>query len=830
MRIGIVAPSPVPFVLGGAERLWNGLLTAINEETPHDADLIKLPSREHSLPELVATYASFARLDLSHFDLIISSKYPAWAVRHPRHVLYLQHRLRGLYDMYDMTGLPRHLGDAGPLIGEFQSRMRSMSDSSQLLEVAAHFDALTERIGADHPSLAFPGPLAREVVHAFDRVTLQPGAITRYAAISHTVAARPGYLPWGAQVRVVHHPSDLTGLHRESSDYFFTASRLDRAKRIDLIIEGMRHVRSDIRLLIAGTGPDSDRLRSLASGDPRIEFLGYVATEELVAHYARARAVPFVPFDEDLGLITLEAGLAMKPVITCTDSGGTTELVTDGVEGYVVAPDSELVGKAMARLAAHPDLAAQMGEAAFKRANRVTWDGVVEALVGDRVQSRPGRTRRPRRDKLVVTSTFPVHPRRHGGQLRAFHLYRSLTERFDVHVVSLVSSDQSGQQVTLADGFVEDLVPKTVDHDVAEAELYWSVGGIPVADISAAKFIERSPAYVNALRGALGDAVAVVLAEPFLYPALQLVRPDLPWAYDAYNVEADLKRMVLPSSDAADAAVEAVAAVEGAASRGASLVSACSSEDRDRLIERYGLQRDMAIVVPNGVDLASTPFTPLDRRHELGRRWLRSMSQPTSARDEQTLALFVGSGHPPNIEAVKRLARVAVRTPDVLYVIAGSVCQPLEDWLFPPNIVMLGVVSDEVKNLLLSAAHVALNPVEQGSGTNLKLVEYFAAGAPVVATPVGARGVLAVPGEHLEVVDLDSPDSFAAGVRAVAAGGQAVEDRIRSARRLAEQFDWQRIGETYCERLSAAFEDALVWASHTRPASTRPPAAWSQAC
>ena len=100
MRIAIVAPSPSPFALGGAEKLWWGLCSHLNEHTRHQADIIKLPSPEADLRSLLASYERFTALDLSGFDLVITGKYPAWMVGHPRHVVYMLHRLRGLYDAY----------------------------------------------------------------------------------------------------------------------------------------------------------------------------------------------------------------------------------------------------------------------------------------------------------------------------------------------------------------------------------------------------------------------------------------------------------------------------------------------------------------------------------------------------------------------------------------------------------------------------------------------------------------------------------------------------------------------------------------------------------
>ncbi len=114
--------------------------------------------------------------------------------------------------------------------------------------------------------VAFPGPFARAVVHALDRIGLAPRSVRRYFAISHTVAQREGYFPPGAAVEVVPHPSDLEGFRQEPGEFVFTASRLDGAKRLDLLITAYRQCRTDVPLVIAGEGPAGDALRALARG------------------------------------------------------------------------------------------------------------------------------------------------------------------------------------------------------------------------------------------------------------------------------------------------------------------------------------------------------------------------------------------------------------------------------------------------------------------------------------------------------------------------------------------------------------------------------------
>src|SRR3954453_5715341 len=116
MDVAIVAPCPIPYTIGGAENLWRSLQAHINEHTPHQAEQIKLPSREHTFWELVDSYRRFAELDLTGFDVVVSSKYPAWMVAHPRHVVYMVHKLRGLYDTYHFLQMPdRHPTEAAPV-------------------------------------------------------------------------------------------------------------------------------------------------------------------------------------------------------------------------------------------------------------------------------------------------------------------------------------------------------------------------------------------------------------------------------------------------------------------------------------------------------------------------------------------------------------------------------------------------------------------------------------------------------------------------------------------------------------------------------------------
>jgi glycosyltransferase involved in cell wall biosynthesis len=389
VNVVIVAPCHVPLVIGGAEKLWWGLLRHLNEQTPHHADIIKLPGPERNFWEVVESYRRFSELDLRDYDTIISGKYPAWMSDHPRHICYMLHPLRGLYDTYP-PGFPSRCEVGHPDVRALVRLTRSAEQSREALgECFERVERLRtpprrRRLRRPVPPevFAFPGPLIREIVQYFDRVAFRPGAVQRFCAISATVAGRAGYFPAGAEVTAVYPPSDLAGYRRpRRGRYLLTVSRLDAPKRVDLLIEAMRHVSAPVTLLIAGTGPEDQRLRELAAGDPRVRFLGYVNDDSLVELYSRALAVLFAPVGEDFGLVALEAMAAGKPVVTTGDAGGPSELVEHGRTGYIAEPEPQAIAEHVERILSDRRLARMMGARGRARAAEITWDGVAASLL-----------------------------------------------------------------------------------------------------------------------------------------------------------------------------------------------------------------------------------------------------------------------------------------------------------------------------------------------------------------------------------------------------------------------------------------------------------------
>jgi glycosyltransferase involved in cell wall biosynthesis len=341
MRIAVCSPQ-VPFSHGGAEVLAEQLVDELNARE-HEAALVTVPFKWYP-GERVLTQAFLWRLlDLDEtdgrpIDLVIATKFPSYVVRHPRKVVWLVHQFRQAYEL-DRTEL-----------GQFGE---STEDRA-----------------------------LRRAVHRLDRETL--GEATRLCAISRNVADRlRRSLGLEAEV-VLPPPQELDFRCDAYDDFFLSVGRLDRAKRVDLLLDALA-AEPGLRCVVAGEGPDRPRLEELARRhglDGRVRFAGRVDREELADLYANCLAVYYAPVDEDYGMVPYEAFLSEKPVVTTTDAGGPLDVVADRATGLVCAPRGEEIAGACRFLLDHPEDVRAWGKAGKAVAERVTWDHAIDRLLG----------------------------------------------------------------------------------------------------------------------------------------------------------------------------------------------------------------------------------------------------------------------------------------------------------------------------------------------------------------------------------------------------------------------------------------------------------------
>ena len=340
MRIAVCRPQ-VPFARGGAEIFTHRLVDELRARG-HDADLVSVPFKWYPGTRVLTQAFLWRMLDLEEadgqrIDLVVATKFPSYVVRHAEKRVWLVHQFRQAYEL------------DGTELGQF----------------------------GDSPD----DRAIRRKVQALDRVAL--GEASRLFAISQNVANRVE-ASTGLTAEVLPHPPQALEYRCENyGDFVLSVNRLDRAKRIDLLIEAAASDGS-LEIVIAGDGPDRERLERLASErglNGRARFTGRIGESELADLYARCLAVYYAPVDEDYGMVPLEAFLSEKPVLTTTDAGGPLEVVSDGSTGLVVTPDVAEIARALGWLREHRDEAATYGRAGKAIATEVTWDRAIGRLL-----------------------------------------------------------------------------------------------------------------------------------------------------------------------------------------------------------------------------------------------------------------------------------------------------------------------------------------------------------------------------------------------------------------------------------------------------------------
>lgn len=172
--------------------------------------------------------------------------------------------------------------------------------------------------------------------------------------------------------------------------YFLLPGRIMWAKNIELGIEAFTRLREEcveareFRLIIAGivdkkSEPYYDSLQKLAADCPEIEFVIHPDDERLFALYDCAYGILFTPFNEDWGIVPLEAMAYGKPVIA-VNRGGAMETVEHGKSGFLADPCRDDFARRMAALVMDPAMARQMGECGRSAVRRYDWTHFVEAV------------------------------------------------------------------------------------------------------------------------------------------------------------------------------------------------------------------------------------------------------------------------------------------------------------------------------------------------------------------------------------------------------------------------------------------------------------------
>jgi glycosyltransferase involved in cell wall biosynthesis len=345
----IVTTSAVPFYHGGNERLAGNLVKALDEAGYNAWPFFTPRNQYDSFSSLLGGYVSNRLIDLKGYpwknkiDQLISLTYPSYVIQHPNHVSWFTHRMREYYDLWDRWLAVR--------------------------------EGAMSRLGLR---------LQRKILRSIDDHYIS--RLKKLYCISSVVRDR--LKKWGDHdSEILYPPPDDDGNY--SSDvykpYIFALSRLTSMKRMHLLVDAMSLVKNKrVQAFIAGEGEEKDNLGVLIENlklSSRVKLLGKIGEAEKHKLLMECRGFFFAPYQEEYGIVAVEAMKRSKAVITSPDSGGPLDFVADGKSGLVAVPDAQSVADAIDRLAVDEETAVRLGRAAAETVRSICWKNVVKRIV-----------------------------------------------------------------------------------------------------------------------------------------------------------------------------------------------------------------------------------------------------------------------------------------------------------------------------------------------------------------------------------------------------------------------------------------------------------------
>ncbi|WP_079913850.1 glycosyltransferase family 4 protein [Paenibacillus sp. 32352] len=346
MKIAI-ASVQVPFIRGGAEYHAENLKIEL-QKRGYEADITTIPFKWYPAKAIVDSIMAVRLLDLTEvngkvIDRLIALKFPMYCVKHPNKVSWVLHQHRQAYELW------------GTEFGDLEK----MENGLEVRDIIRNAD----------------NTFLRESRHVFANSKTVANRLLKF----NDIDATPLY----------HPPTDYEKLKCDSfGDYVFYPSRLNEIKRQHLIIEAMKYTKSNVKLLLAGTGEEeyTNMLKKIIEKNnlhSKVKLLGRISEEEKIQYYSNACVVYNGPFEEDYGYVTLEGFYSRKPVITQKDSGGPLEFVKDDINGYVLENNPEMIAEKVDFLYLNKEKAKEFGQNGYDlmKSLKINWDHVIERLL-----------------------------------------------------------------------------------------------------------------------------------------------------------------------------------------------------------------------------------------------------------------------------------------------------------------------------------------------------------------------------------------------------------------------------------------------------------------
>lgn len=174
--------------------------------------------------------------------------------------------------------------------------------------------------------------------------------------------------------------------------------RLVKGKGLHLLIETLKNVRGNYKLIVAGDGPERDNLEKLAEAygiRSKIKFTGFLQREQLTKYYATSQLFVLPTLNDCFGLVILEAMCAKLPVITTIYADGAPDLIENNKSGIILDPnDKDEFTAAIQRFIDDSEYATRVGFNGFDRTEIFNFRNVSKGFMAAIDDSLGGETNR----------------------------------------------------------------------------------------------------------------------------------------------------------------------------------------------------------------------------------------------------------------------------------------------------------------------------------------------------------------------------------------------------------------------------------------------------
>jgi glycosyltransferase involved in cell wall biosynthesis len=339
-----------------------------------------------------------------------------------------------------------------------------------------------------------------------------------------------------------------------------------------------------------------------------------------------------------------------------------------------------------------------------------------------------------------------ILPADHGGKIAIREYYTALSEWFDITIVNIVGFRGIFKDEIVISEHVKIVlltVPKSFREIFNNLAMCYNIAPY-TSDITRTMAIARlcgESYFVERLKEIAKDSAIIITEHVYAYRLVKEVSEGKLLLYRAQNVENDFRKFVWHIYDLPQTVYDEILELEKDCCAECDLVLTITEDDAMRFQKLYGIPSAKTLNISAGYDADKVKFT-------------KGGERMTSSK--KIIGLFISSPASVAVDAAKAIIAAASELSQVEFKIAGGVGSKLNGEI-PANVHVLGGVTEEQKLNLLATADFALNPIVGGSGLNIKMLEYFAAGLPIICTQFALRGIEGTDKVHClitEVADL----------------------------------------------------------------------------